>query len=537
MAIYHQIIPVELVEQYADRDQRYQQHPEEFINFLSHLPEPASVLAAVKAKSDKYPDEFRSVLVEVLKEQHQLLNLDIPQVHDQIQRLQSDQTYAVVTAHQTCLMTGPLYVIYKIASTIACCRQLNAIHSDKHFVPIYVMGSEDHDFLEVNHFYLYNKKIEWHVTHQGEAVGRIQIKDIEEVMDNVDQIIQHDVHAEELMDLLRSCYSEGRNLAQAMARLVTRIFGRYGLIVADLDDQRLKRLAIPLFHKELEESSSKELVINKQNAIDILGFSSQVYPRDINLFYLKDTRKKIERFNDKYYLGEQALSFDKVIEHLHNHPERFSPNVILRPIYQQIVLPGIIYIGGGAEVAYWMEIQDVFQTMKIPQPILLRRDSALWINQLHSQRISELGIELRQLFRPLHEAQHEYLSKNAQEEWSVAHIKSQFNDLFSQLSGEIRQIDTGLIKMSEGYQRQTDNFLNKVETKLRRSVKSKHDVAMGRMDKLWHDLFPNRGLQERRENFLKLYARHGRHFIDTLIDHFNPFDMRGMHVFIESGES
>lgn len=533
MTIQHVPLDPALIQQYSQRDRAYQLQPELFQPFIPFQPNYDQFTEVIEEKQGNYSQALRAAVCEVLGQQYQRWQLEDDHSLQQLSKLRKDNSYAIITAHQTCLFTGPLYVIYKIASTIAMANKLTELYPDLHFVPIYVMGSEDHDIDEINHLYLYNKKYTWQPNQHDCAAGRLPLSGISEIIDEVSSVFEHDAQGAELAKLLRSAYDETYSLAEATARFIHALFSRHGLIIADLDHKSLKRAALPLFERELTESFSYPLVSARQEALAESGFAAQVYPRGLNLFYLTDEkRSRIEREGDDFIIDGERISQESLLREVQEHPDRLSPNVILRPLYQQWVLPGIAYIGGGAEVAYWMEIQPIFESVSLAYPMLVRRDSALWINSRHYERMKDLGLETSDLLKDLHEAQKDYLAEHAEEDWSLDELRQQFSMVFDRLAQDIHQIDPGLIKMSEGYQQQTDNFLDKVETKLRRTIKSKHDVSMNRMDKLWQDLFPNNGLQERQENFLKLYARHGLEFIDLLIRTFDPLHP-AFHIFIE----
>lgn len=517
---------------FSNRDRAYIEKPAQFSDFISHQPDLAAFHEAIAAKAKTYVDATRAVSIDVIQKQYEALEIQEDAVSHALANLRKPDTFAIITAHQPCLMTGPLYFIYKIVSAIVLARSVQAKYPEHHIVPIYVIGSEDHDFDEINHFRLYQQNIEWSTTQTG-AVGRMMLENIESVLDQVEEILGNQSYSADILSQLKLSYKSERTLAEATAHFVYTLFGRFGLVVADMDDDRMKQVAIPLFERELADSFSKPLVEANQSALNEMGFDAQIHARDINLFHLtKETRMRITRNERSLILSDNELNINDLKHFTSTNTKSISPNVVLRPLYQQLALPGIAYVGGGAEVAYWMEVKNVFDTIQLPFPVLVRRDSALWIKSSIASLMKKTSIGIHELFSEVHRAQERYLLNQLSDDWSLNEIKAAFDETYNQLFLEISQIDSGLVNMAKGFQSQHHNFIVKAESKLKKSLKSQHDVAMNRISKIWQDLFPGRSLQERSDSFLSTYAQHGPAFIDELVTRFNPLES-GLHVFIE----
>ena len=534
--ISHQFQDAAAISQFSERDRAFMQNSAHFADFMAFPNEIDSFVTAANKKAKNFDSTSRELITTVLTEQYNALAISHSLSESNLTALADPTTFAIVTAHQPCLMSGPLYFIYKIASAISMAKRLNDQQTTAKFVPVYVIGSEDHDFEEINHISLFGKKLEWN--HKGGgAVGRMKLTGIEEIIDQVESMLGKDKYKDGIVELLRASYQADRTLAEATAHFVYSLFGEHGIIVADLDDVRLKHRAKSVIKSELHDQFSSPLIQANQKRLGDIGFNSQIFSRPINLFYLHDNvRSRIEYENGKFRLGDKELTEKEVDSLLDTKPERFSPNVALRPLYQQLVLPSVVYIGGGAEVAYWMELKGVFDAQKIDFPIILRRDSATWIRSRTLATLNKTGLDINDLWLPMHKAQTAYLAKQEDSNWSLDIRRQAFEGLMNDLTEEVLNIDSGLTKMLKGFGAQQDNFLSKLESKLKKSLKSQHEVAMNRIAKIWEELFPGNSLQERKENFIAIYSVMGPTFVDTLIDCFDPLKP-GMHVFSESSES
>lgn len=514
---------------FSKRDAAYMQNPAQFDSFLSSLPDAKQAEKVIAQKQANFSSDLRALLQNELKQTYTSLALTPPQ---SIERLSSENTFVVVTAHQPCIFTGPLYFIYKIASAIALARKLQQTYPDKHFIAMYVVGSEDHDFDEIKSTRIFNKTITWESGQSG-AVGRMTLSGIGNLLDEVEPLISKEPFGPDLIEKLRASYLETRTLAEATLHFVHSIFGQDDLLICDLDRPALKFAARALFERELNTKSSRPLVEANQRRLEELGYPSQIYARDINLFWLDDTnRKHIESDGNDFMQGDKKLPLASPVILDQDQAYHVSPNVVLRPLFQQAVLPAIAYVGGGAEVAYWMEIEQVFDHHDIPFPMLVRRDSGLYIPAFIAKSMKQVDLDTTSLFLSEKIVQDQYLAEQAGEEWSLEKSRTAFDATFQSMQQEALAIDTGLEKMLAGFHQQQLNFIEKLEGRLKKAIKSKHETGINRISKIWQSAFPNGSLQERSTNFIPFYARHGHDFIETIIRHFDPLN-NGLHVFTE----
>jgi bacillithiol synthase len=357
---------------------------EQVSEFCAYPPVPDEIEKIIAGKQQESID--RNHLAAVIHKQYEYVQIT-EELKQNIEALKEQHTFCIVTAHQLNIFTGPLYYIYKIAQTISTCRQLNVKYPSYNFVPVYWMGSEDHDFEEINHISVYNKKIEW-TDHQGGATGAYTTSSLLSLIDEIESLLGNEPHAKELIELFRKSYSLF-DLSAAARYLVNALFGQYGLVIVDGNDAALKQQYADVMKAELVHQHSYKLVKEQLEKLEAKGYQQQAAPRAINLFYLsKNSRERIVYEHSKFSIQHSDLVFSEseILQELQTHPERFSPNVILRPLYQQKILPALAYIGGAGELAYWLQLKSVFDFYNVNFPQLLLRNSALLYSEAQAAK-------------------------------------------------------------------------------------------------------------------------------------------------------
>ncbi|MEJ6793378.1 MAG: bacillithiol biosynthesis cysteine-adding enzyme BshC, partial [Lacinutrix sp.] len=402
----------------------------------SRFPKLENFKAQLKEKRVSYKQETRDVLVTVLKEQYKNTNSSKLTL-DNIDALAKDTTFTVTTGHQLNLFTGPLYFLHKIVSTINLAKQLKETYPEYNFVPIYWMASEDHDFEEINYFNFKEKKIQWDRKASG-ALGALDTEGLEVVFENFSKVLGIGKNADILRKLFENTYLKHDSLVNATKYLANELFGDYGLVIVEANNRELKRLFIPQIEKELAEQISEQKVLETNIKIEALDFGIQVNPRAINLFYISEgLRERIVLESDTYKVLNTNISRSKsdILKEVNNFPERFSPNVILRPVYQEVILPNLCYIGGGGELAYWFQLKSNFEAHNVVFPMLLLRNSVLIKTKLQATKLNKLNLSNKSIF-----LKQDALINNIVKEISdididfsgqMEHLKKQFKDLYS----------------------------------------------------------------------------------------------------------
>lgn len=474
----------------------------------------------------------REVLVEVLKEQYKPFKAN-DLVLSQIEKLKDENTFTIVTAHQPSLFTGPLYFIYKIFSAINLAEQLNSTYTDHHVVPIFVIGGEDHDFEEINHAHLFNKELLWENEENG-AVGQMKTASLAPVLKELKEVLGDSENATSIYEKVERSFTQFETYGKATQNLVHELFQDYGLVVLGMNDAQLKRQFIPYIKKEIFEQPSQSLIQETQEQLTEAGFGGQAHPREINFFYLVDQiRSRIVREENTYKVLDTDLTFtsSEMEQEIENHPERFSPNVVMRPIYQEIILPNLAYVGGGGELAYWQERQTQFADFGVNFPMLVRRNSALWIDKGNAKRLNKIGFDIATIFGDTEVLIKAYVKENTDNELSLKQEKLSAQKIFEGVVTKAVEIDPGLKKTVLSEQAKLLNSISALEAKLLRAEKNRHEVTINQIRSLKERLFPS-GLQERHDNFMAYYLKQGDAYFKTLKENLNPLDKRFL-VFLE----
>lgn len=488
--------------------------------FYSYRPDLNGLADAIRNHSFK---GNRTQLVNALKAQYANVNAN-KAVTNNIALLANDNTYTVTTGHQLNLFTGPLYFIYKIVTTINLALELKIAHPEKNFVPVYWMATEDHDFEEINHVKVDEKNISWIQKTNG-ATGRLSTKNVAAAVQAYKGYLGISKNGKKLANLVEKAYLQHENLADATRFLVNSLFEQYGLVIINADDAQLKKQFGAIIKSDIIGQNSDKLIAETSKTLESNGYKTQVNGREINFFYLKQNlRERIIKQGDKYVVNHTTLSFSEaeLIAEVDAHPDRFSPNVIMRPLYQEVILPNIAYVGGGAEVSYWMQLKANFDFYNVCFPVLLLRNSALVIDQRSIDNLTKLGFTFEDVFLQLNELQEKWISKN-----STAHTKldketADIGAIFEGIKSNAYQIDKTLESSAAAAFAKTAKVLAKLEKKLLSAEKRNNKVSLTQIENLKNRLFPGGTLQERVTNLAPMYVNYGDDFISSLVENFEP---------------
>ncbi|HEY9006266.1 MAG TPA: bacillithiol biosynthesis cysteine-adding enzyme BshC [Ohtaekwangia sp.] len=484
--------------------------------FYHRFPHTENFAGQLADKLKAFPAEHRNILAEVLRQQYTSVPVKQP-VHQNIASLQDSKTFTVVTGHQLNIFTGPLYFIYKIVTVINACRKLKNLYPEYTFVPVYWMASEDHDYDEIKYFRLYGKKYTWQ-TEQTGAVGRFSTQDIKSLL----QEVPGDTR------IFQEAYTKNKNLSDAVRHYVNALFGDEGLVVVDADHASLKSLFKPVIYQDIFDNVSRKLVDKTNEELQQRDYYTQVYCRDINFFYLdKNLRSRIEKSGDVWKVLDTDITFtaNELKKLIEEHPERFSPNVILRPLYQEVILPNLAYVGGPAEVVYWLQLKSVFEHFQVPFPMLMPRNFALILDHTIQRKFDKTGLELKDLFEDKNYIFNHWVLKHSPRNLTVGAERTQIYTLFEELKKRSDAIDKTLTAYIGAEGKRALNSLEKIERKLLRAEKRLHKDKLGQIEAVKDALFPNGSLQERTDNFLNFYQQ-DTNFIQRLLEQFDPFDYK-----------
>jgi len=501
----------------------YIQQKETLKKFYSLFPEKKNFEAQIQTKKQSFPSVHRSILVNTLQSQYKNLSKK-DAVKTNIELLAQPNTFTITTGHQLNIFTGPLYFIYKIVTVINACKELKKQFPGSNFVPVYWMASEDHDYDEIKYFKLYGKKYTWETDQQG-AVGRFNPKSIEKLFSDIPGEIT----------LFKNAYLEHNTLSEAVRYYVNELFGDEGLIVVDADDHNLKKLFQHVITEDVFNHTPKKLVEEQNQQLESLGYHPQVFARDINFFFVdKNLRSRIEEKDGRFHVLDTSIQFSKeeITGLIESEPEKFSPNVILRPLYQEVILPNLAYAGGPAEVVYWLQLKGVFDHFKIPFPMLMPRNFGLVIEKNVAHKFEKTGLDYKHLFEEKNYLFNQWILKNTTHDLSLGKELALFAEQFAAIRERANRIDSTLLKFVEAQATRAASSLEKIEQKILRAEKRVHREKLGQLESVKDILFPNGSPQERVDNFLNFYQKDPQ-FIKELLKVFDPFDFKFNLLFYE----
>jgi len=494
----------------------YIQQKETLKPFYSRFPTPENFKDQLDQKGHSFSDEKRKTLVDVLTKQYTNVTA-IESVQQNLKFLTDRKTFTVTTGHQLNIFTGPLYFVYKIITVINTCKQLKAKYPSYNFVPVYWMASEDHDYDEIKYFRLYGKKYVWNTGQKG-GVGRFSTKDMQPLLNEVPGEIK----------IFREAYTKGKTLSDAVRHYVNTLFGSEGVVVVDADDHVLKTSFKEVMRQDVFDNVCKTLVDKTNSQLEAQGYKAQVFCRDINFFYLDNQlRSRIEKTGDRYAVVDSDISFSKaeVEKLIETAPEKLSPNVILRPLYQEIILPNLAYVGGPAEIIYWLQLKNVFEHFKVPFPVLMPRNFAMIMEHTVTRKFQKTGLDVKDFFEEKNYLFNHWVLKHSPRNLTVGEERSKVLTLFDELKKRSGSVDDTLTAFVGAEGKRALNSLEKIERKLLRAEKRLHTDKLGQIEAVKNDLFPNGNLQERTDNFLNFYQQDSQ-FLTRLINAFDPFDFQ-----------
>lgn len=492
-----------------------------FSSFLEHpLDAVEDLVEQAHKKSKSYSAETRKVLVsELTRQLHD--KLSEKQAHN-LELLSNEKTFTVTTGHQLTLFAGPLYFVYKALHVVQLANQFNALNSEYKVVPIFWLASEDHDFEEVKSTSLFNQTLTWG-TEQAGAVGRFQLEGWDEIQTEFRTLFDKFPDA-----AIHSIFRDGvvyENYGQFFQQFVTTLFQDFGLLVLQPDTLELKRLFASVIERELYESPSLQQVTNTNQQLELAGWKPQANARAINLFLLDEQgRHRIEPTTNGFTVNGAIYGSEEMKTLIKESPNKFSPNVILRPVYQETILPNLVYVGGGAEMNYWLQLKGVFQVHKTQFPLLQQRVSLHLVDAGMKKRMNKLEWDATRFFEPKEQLKKDYLKEQDKGELDFSEISEVFQNLRLQLIEKAKSIDVSLESYAEAETIRMNKQLESYEQKLLKQVKQQHDQALKNIEFVSDKYFINNSLQERELHWLN-FATDGNYakLFKELFSAIDPF--------------
>jgi len=516
-----QKIPLRNTRAFTESFLTYQEQHPSLVPFYSRYPTPENFRDQILEKAAVFSTAIRELLSDTLTKQYTSIKPIHEKVEKNILSLRDPRTFTVTTGHQLNIFTGPLYFIYKIVTVIKACERLKAEYPEYHFVPVYWMASEDHDYEEIKSFRLYGKKYTWETQQQG-AVGPFEISAIRKLLTQLPGDIS----------VFEKAYTKNNTLADAVRDYVNALFGSSGLVVVDANDAGLKRVLAPVMRADIFDHIPCQRVLSTNEKFKLAtGQAAPVNPREINFFYLDhQMRNRLEQQGEMFKVVDTKIQYSRseLENMIESSPEKFSPNVILRPLYQEMILPNLAYVGGPAELVYWLELKEVFQHFKVPYPMLMPRNFAMVVDKPVARKMGKTELAPELFFEEKNYLHNHWVVKHSEHDLSVGNGMRMVHALMTELHQRSTDIDPTLGPMVKAEGTRMQAALTRIEQKIVRAEKRRHDDKLRQISEVKDALFPNGGLQERVDNFLNFYQQ-DQHFIDHLLAHFDPFDYQ-FHV-------
>ena len=494
----------------------YIQQKENLKPFYNRFPLLGNFNDQITEKAATFSQQDRVALVDSLNRQYEGFSI-AGAVENNINLLKDSKTFTVTTGHQLNIFTGPLYFIFKIVTVINACKELKRQYPAYNFVPVYWMASEDHDYEEIKYFRLYGKKYVWN-TRQAGAVGKFNTTGLGDLANEIPGDTK----------IFREAYTRRKKLSPAVRDYLNALFSSEGLVVLDADDRGLKSSFKDVMRQDIFQHTNKVIVDKTNTSLEKEGYKAQVFCRDINFFYLTDDlRSRIEKQGERYNVVDSDLSFsaEEIEKVIAEEPEKFSPNVILRPLFQEMILPNIAYVGGPAEVIYWLQLKEVFTHFKTPFPILMPRNFGMIKDHETTRKFSKTGLEWKELFEEKNYLFNHWVLKHSPRNLTIGTERAEILKIFESLRERAEHIDKTLGPFVGAESKSALNSLEKIERKFLRAEKRLHGDKLRQIETIKDTLFPDGTLQERTDNFLNFYQRDPE-FIQRLLNSFDPFDFQ-----------
>lgn len=478
-------------------------------------------------QKNPYQNFDRAHLVSTLTQQAQSVNNTTNESLSQIQALAATNTYTLTTGHQLCLFTGPLYFIYKIFSVINLAEELKRQFPKQHFVPVYWMATEDHDFEEINHLYVNDEKIAWQSAQKG-AVGHFLTEELKALLPVISKALGKSKNATYLRELFERAYLQNKTLTQATRYLVNELFGEYGLVIIDGDDKQFKKQFIEECKADLFSHTAYSVVGAASAGLAEMDYHLQVNAREINLFLLgQQSRLRIEKQKGGFALQDKSVAYssEELEKMLHESPELFSPNVILRPLYQQKILPNLAYIGGPGELAYWLQFKPFFDNQNIQYPLLVPRNFVTVVPASSVQKLQKLNLESSAVFTDEVELVKQ-LQISTKGLFDLSEEEVQLKHLYEKIRLKAIADDKSLdAKVAADLQRAL-NALEVTSEKVNRSRRRKMTEEKLRLQQIHDSIFVGDTPRERHDNFSNLFLAYGKEFFTVLKKELHPLKLQ-----------
>ncbi len=518
----HQNLFIDYLEEFENIERFYSKNFRNMEQYLPHFQ---------KLAEQERP--HRALLSEILMTQYHGQKIS-KQTSANIDALASPKTIAVVTGQQLGIFGGPLYTIYKTITAIKLCSYLKDNFEEYHFVPVFWLEGDDHDFNEARSFSILDNANNFisikyddgqlEETNRG-AIGELKFNDnLNFVFESLIAGLRETEYKSSLVEFVRSIYQPGKTFLQSFRNLMISLFDDYGLVVFNPLDHAVKRLLIPIFNKSITQFPEQSISLVERSAELEEVYHAQVKVKPINLFYIDENERLLIEPTDTGELRlkgkRKKISIEDMLNQLEYTPEKFSPNVLLRPICQDYLFPTGFYVGGPAEISYFAQVSPLYRIHEIEEPFIYPRSSATIIEKGVHSVLEKHNLSFIDIFREEEELINKIVnaSSDLNLEKLFADSSEEITEVMNSISERLTVLDKTLGDLTEKSKERIDQALEYLKTKALDSEKRKYEVSIRQLSKVRNVLFPNGNLQERELNWIYFANKYGMDLIKWLFN-------------------
>ncbi|MDP1726327.1 MAG: bacillithiol biosynthesis cysteine-adding enzyme BshC [Bacteroidota bacterium] len=474
-----------------------------------------------------FDEKKRQVLYDSLINQFHKIKLPLenyPILYSNIKLLLDSNTYTICTGHQLCLYGGPMFVTYKILTAIKLCSELRNAYPEINFVPVLWLASEDHDFEEISNTHLYGRDFKWHKDSGNKPVGTLDLEGLSEDIETISKLIGTNETGQRWIKLIEDSYLKSNDLSEATIKLYTDIFKDYGLIVLEPNQKIFKEELIPVIKSDLLDQSNFS-VQTKSDKLLAEKYKLQINARETNFFYLSETsgRRQIKKEGEAFVIAgtETRFSVQQLAVEINNYPERFSPNVNLRPVYQELILPNLAYIGGPAEIAYWLQLKAIFDVNKIKFPSVVLRSMNLITGSQLIEKVEKYGLTVSDLVGNELKLTQAYLQKGRKFDFQKSFdiILNEFQILIDASKDLNKEVSKNFLETKLSLK----NLFHEKQRDIKRSIGEAETEQIEKLMKLRSKLYPKGIFQERTDTLFQHESNLNRILIPEILEQIDIF--------------
>lgn len=521
-------VPFNAFKAFPDLFERYCTAYEDVAAFYAGDFRDAGVRRAAADRAAGHPRD-RATLADVLLEQNTRWGLG-PKTRGHIEALRREDAVAVVTGQQVGFLTGPLYTVYKTITALQLAERL-AEETGRPVVPVFWVEGEDHDFEEIAGVKVLKRNEPLDVRYTGHAppkdgnagaVGRLRLSGaVEEALAQLSEALPPTEFKDDLMAGVREAYAPDVRLEDAFVNLLRRLFPEAGLVFLNPDNVRLKALTRPLFRREIEDGEAAAACIKAASEKLRGPFHAQVQARPSNLFLLSEGgRYPLDLEDGHFRLRGRGQSFteEKLLGLLEEAPERFSPNVILRPLMQDLLVPTAAYVAGPSEVSYFAQYKDVYAWAGLPMPVIYPRASATLVESKVQKVLDRYDLAVPDFEDEVEKVFHRLVVSGIEAgvDDAFKNATRHLHQAIEELKPKVQEVDRTLVKSAEATRAALVKELERFKERVVKAEKRSQDAVRGRLEKAAAGLYPGGVLQERALSPLYFLNKYSPDLLDGL---------------------